>query len=89
MGQSTNWLGVQGGRENCANYSGFRLELKKDVAFFLIKFSIARMPEATEPSERIQLAKARLGITVQSTAIREPSLKVTHCGFAKASRLLI
>ncbi|MDK8686535.1 hypothetical protein [Corynebacterium pseudodiphtheriticum] len=32
--KNTNWLGVQGGRENCANYSGFRLELKKGRGIF-------------------------------------------------------
>lgn len=31
--QSTNWLGVQGGRENCANNAEFSLELRKDVSF--------------------------------------------------------
>lgn len=28
---NTNWLGVQGGRENCANAVGFRVELKKAI----------------------------------------------------------
>lgn len=28
--QAANWLGVQGGRENCSNAVGFTLSLKKD-----------------------------------------------------------
>lgn len=29
--QSNNWLGIQGGRENCANNSAFSLELRKNL----------------------------------------------------------
>ena len=29
--KSTNWLGIQGGRENCANNAEFFLELRKDI----------------------------------------------------------
>ncbi|MDO5031184.1 hypothetical protein [Corynebacterium sp.] len=31
--KASNGLGVQGGRENCANAADFTLELKKDVSF--------------------------------------------------------
>lgn len=32
--QSKNWLGIQGGRENCANNSAFSLELRKDLSWW-------------------------------------------------------
>lgn len=29
--QAANWLGIQGGRENCENYASFNVELRKDL----------------------------------------------------------
>ena len=31
--QSTDWLGIQGGRENCTNHPQFQVELRKDLGF--------------------------------------------------------
>lgn len=31
--RNTNWLGVQGGRENCQNSGRFTVELRKNVSF--------------------------------------------------------